>query len=70
MLVISDGPERIRELFAQVELGAEFECRDCMPYESSTSVLDRAPAADSDGGAVASAEKLQLTGFQTALGSL
>ena len=31
---MGDGRERLGELFESVELGAVFECDDCMPYEN------------------------------------
>jgi hypothetical protein len=33
LLVLGDHRERLLELFGEVELGATFDCRDCMPYE-------------------------------------
>jgi len=33
LIVMGDQRERLLELFAEVELGATFDCRDCMPYE-------------------------------------
>jgi hypothetical protein len=33
LLVFGDHRERLEELFESVELGATFDCRDCMPYE-------------------------------------
>ena len=33
LIVLADNRERLEELFEQVELGAVFDCRDCMPYE-------------------------------------
>jgi hypothetical protein len=34
LLVIGGERERLAERFADVELGATFNCRDCMPYEN------------------------------------
>jgi hypothetical protein len=34
LIVIDDERERLLELFEEVELGATFECANCMPYES------------------------------------
>ena len=33
LIVLGDHRERLSELFDEVELGATFDCRDCMPYE-------------------------------------
>ncbi len=33
LIVMGGDRERLLELFAEVELGATFDCRDCMPYE-------------------------------------
>lgn len=38
VLVIGDEGERLEELFAEVELGAVFDCTDCMPYEDGRPV--------------------------------
>ena len=34
VLVIGDRREVLEEIFEEVELGARFTCRDCMPYEA------------------------------------
>ncbi len=47
LLVIGDDAERLEELFFEVELGATFDCRDCMPYEDLLPVwIVRRPRAD------------------------
>ena len=47
LLVLGDDAERLNELFEQVELGATFDCRDCMPYEDGLPVwIVRRPRAD------------------------
>lgn len=47
LLVLGDHRERLGELFESVELGATFECRDCMPYEDDLPVwIARRPRAD------------------------
>jgi len=33
LIVLADNRERLEELFEHVELGAVFDCPDCMPYE-------------------------------------
>lgn len=38
LLVFGDHRERLEELFETVELGATFDCRDCMPYEDELPV--------------------------------
>lgn len=38
LLVFGDHRERLEELFESVELGATFDCRDCMPYEDDLPV--------------------------------
>jgi hypothetical protein len=34
MIVIGDERKRLEEFFGEVELGATYTCRDCMPYEA------------------------------------
>ncbi len=47
LLVIGDDAERLGELFFEVERGATFDCRDCMPYEDELPVwIVRRPRAD------------------------
>lgn len=47
LLVIGDDATRLRELFAEVELGATSDCRDCMPYEDDLPVwIVRRPRID------------------------
>lgn len=47
LLVLGDHRERLEELFEQVELGATFDCQDCMPYEDALPVwIVRRPRAD------------------------
>lgn len=47
LLVLGDDAERLGELFEKVELGATFDCRDCMPYEDGLPVwIVRRPRAD------------------------
>ena len=47
LLVIGDDRGRLDELFASVEPGATFDCRDCMPYEDGLTVwIVRGPRAD------------------------
>ena len=47
MVVIGDDAQRLGELFEEVELGATFDCRDCMPYEDELPVwIVRRPRAD------------------------
>lgn len=38
LLVMDDERERLSELFEEVELGATFDCRDCMPYEDNLQI--------------------------------
>ncbi len=38
LIVIGDDRERLEELFETVELGANFTCRDCMPYENGSAI--------------------------------
>lgn len=38
MVVLGDRRERLKELFADVRLGAVSRCRDCMPYEDGLSI--------------------------------
>ncbi|MEO8276530.1 MAG: glycosyltransferase family 39 protein [Thermoanaerobaculia bacterium] len=38
MLVIGDDRETLSRLFEEVEPGATFDCRDCMPYEDGLSI--------------------------------
>ena len=47
LLVIGDDAETLGKLFADVELGATFDCRDCMPYEDNLPVwIVRRPRGD------------------------
>ncbi|MEZ5314272.1 MAG: glycosyltransferase family 39 protein [Thermoanaerobaculia bacterium] len=47
LLVIARDRERLDKLFASVEPGAEFHCRDCMPYENGLTVwIAREPRVD------------------------
>ena len=47
LLVLGDDAQRLGELFEAVELGATFDCRDCMPYEDNLPVwIARRPRAD------------------------
>ncbi len=47
LLVIGDDAERLGGLFEEVELGATFDCRDCMPYEDNLPVwIARRPRVD------------------------
>ena len=47
LLVLGDDRERLAELFEEVELGATFDCRDCMPYEDNLPIwIARRPRAD------------------------
>ena len=47
LLVLGDDADRLRELFFEVELGATFDCRDCMPYEDELPVwIARRPRTD------------------------
>ena len=47
LLVIGDDAARLGELFDEVELGATFDCRDCMPYEDDLPIwIVRRPRAD------------------------
>jgi hypothetical protein len=47
LLVIGSDRESLGKLFAEVELGATFDCRDCMPYEDELPVwIARRPYAD------------------------
>ncbi|MEO8196886.1 MAG: glycosyltransferase family 39 protein, partial [Thermoanaerobaculia bacterium] len=47
LLVLGDDRERLAELFEEVELGATFDCRDCMPYEDDLPIwIVRRPRAD------------------------
>jgi 4-amino-4-deoxy-L-arabinose transferase-like glycosyltransferase len=46
LLVLGDDAERLGRLFEEVELGATFDCRDCMPYEDELPVwIVRRPRA-------------------------
>lgn len=38
LIVIGDERERLLELFESVELGATFDCLDCMPYEDDQAI--------------------------------
>ena len=38
LLVLGDDAESLGKLFEEVELGATFDCRDCMPYEDELPV--------------------------------
>ncbi len=38
VVVIGDDEESLRKLFRDVRLGAIFECRNCMPYESGLNI--------------------------------
>ena len=45
--MIGDDAETLGKLFADVELGATFDCRDCMPYEDNLPVwIVRRPRGD------------------------
>ena len=47
LLVLGDDAETLGRLFEQVELGATFDCRDCMPYEDGLPVwIVRRPRGD------------------------
>jgi hypothetical protein len=47
LLVLGDDRSRLAELFEEVELGATFDCRDCMPYEDNLPIwIARRPRAD------------------------
>lgn len=47
LLVVGDDEPSLRKLFAEVELGATFDCRDCMPYEDDLPVwIVRRPRVD------------------------
>jgi 4-amino-4-deoxy-L-arabinose transferase-like glycosyltransferase len=47
LLVIGDDAERLAELFSEVERGATFDCRNCMPYEDELPVwIVRRPRID------------------------
>jgi hypothetical protein len=47
LLVLGDDAERLGELFYEVELGATFDCRNCMPYEDDLPVwIVRRPRTD------------------------
>lgn len=47
LLVLGDDRERLAELFEEVELGATFDCRDCMPYEDDLPIwIVRRPRTD------------------------
>ena len=47
LLVVGDDAERLGELFFEIERGATFDCRDCMPYEDELPVwIVRRPRAD------------------------
>jgi len=47
LLVLGGGRERLLQLFEAVELGATFDCRDCMPYEDDLPVwIVRRPKVD------------------------
>lgn len=46
LIVFGDHRERLEELFESVELGATFDCRDCMPYEDELPIwIARNPRA-------------------------
>ncbi|HXU45101.1 MAG TPA: hypothetical protein VN783_06215, partial [Thermoanaerobaculia bacterium] len=38
VVVIGDDEETLRGIFDDVRLGAVFECRNCMPYESGLNI--------------------------------
>lgn len=47
LLVLGDDAFSLGRLFAEVELGATFDCRDCMPYEDELPIwIVRRPLAD------------------------
>jgi hypothetical protein len=47
LLVLGDDGESLGKLFEEVELGATFDCRDCMPYEDHLPIwIVRRPRAD------------------------
>jgi hypothetical protein len=47
LVVMGNDRERLAELFEEVELGATFDCRDCMPYEDDLPVwIVRRPRQD------------------------
>jgi 4-amino-4-deoxy-L-arabinose transferase-like glycosyltransferase len=47
LLVLGDNRPRLEELFEVVELGATFDCRDCMPYEDGLPIwIARGPRGD------------------------